>query len=185
MLWYVHRMTDRKAGYDSEEALRQAGELGLGEDSYKIAAEAYLDGLKKSPVPSAAAAGTTPVATDAALPGAPSRRAAAPSLPEAAPLVPDQTTIPAVPDSIALPLPDAATLDLAATSQPGTPAAPRAVSSIRDPDAWRPYLALVLAALGVPIAYCGRSLIQFRGLVRASLPKPGRRLRSLPAASGE
>jgi hypothetical protein len=185
MVWFVHRMTDKNAGYDAEEAMRQAGELGLVEGSYKAAAQAYIDGLKKSPVPAAAAVMTKEARAETPAPSAPAQAATADPAPAAPAVAPDQTTIPAVPDSIALPLPDAASLDLAATGRSGRGAAPREVAAARDPTAWRPYIALVLAALGVPVAYCGRSIIQFRGLVRASLPKPARRVRSLPAVSGE
>jgi hypothetical protein len=179
MLWYVHRMTDKKAGYDDEEALRQAGELGLVDRACKKAAQAYLDGLKKSAVrppaaastpaqpPPPAAAAPKPVVTDVPAPTA----------------TPDQTASPGQHEPIALP--DPATLDLARETPPALPPAPRDVSLTGDPNAWRPYLALVFAMLGVPAAYCSRSLIQFRGLVRASLPKPARRLRSLPSGSGD
>src|SRR5262249_22844933 len=58
MLWYIHRMTDGKDSYDAEEALRQAGELGLVDEAFQKAGQKYLDGLKKpaSPVPSTAPA---------------------------------------------------------------------------------------------------------------------------------
>jgi protein tyrosine phosphatase (PTP) superfamily phosphohydrolase (DUF442 family) len=62
---------------------------------------------------------------------------------------------------------------------------PRALAPILDANTWRPYLALLVAALGVPIAYFGCSAFNVRAIFRASLPAPARRLKSLPAASGE
>ncbi len=192
-LWYLHRMTDKNESYDSEEASRQAEELGYGDGPFKKAAQTYLDSLKK-----AAAPAPTPASPPAKAPGqdvstpAPPRTAAAvqpvpaPGLaPGAPPVLPDQSTIPEKPESLVLP--EAATLNLARATDANISTAPtrRDGSTAGDPNAWRPYLALILAALGVPIAYCGRSIIQFRGLIRASLPKPRRPLRSLPAASGE
>jgi protein tyrosine phosphatase (PTP) superfamily phosphohydrolase (DUF442 family) len=198
MLWYVHRMTDGKDSYDAEEAMRQAGEVGLVAEGFRKAARTYLESLKKAagPTPAPAAAPGEPaqppaVGGSASLPprpAGPNRSAgegASAPRPGASPLLPDQSTIPAKPETIALP--DAGVLDLAQAPAPA-PAAPRhdlPVAAAGDPDAWRPYLAMVFAAFGVPLAYCGRSLIQYRGMVRASLPKPVRRLRSLPGASGE
>lgn len=54
-----------------------------------------------------------------------------------------------------------------------------------DPNAWRPYAAMLVACLGVPIAYFGRSALSVPSIVWASLPGPARRSKSLPAASGE
>jgi protein tyrosine phosphatase (PTP) superfamily phosphohydrolase (DUF442 family) len=197
MLWYVHRMTDGKESYDAEEALRQAGEIGLVEEAFKKAGQSYLDRLKKpagTPAPSSTPAAPATSATAPrrvsmnAVPASPS----APAEPEtveasappsaAPPAAPAPTTDPEPSETIALP--DAATLDLARAGA-GAPAPPNDNPATADPNAWRPFLALVFAALGVPVAYCGRSLIQFRGLMRASLPAPARRVRSLPGGSGE
>jgi hypothetical protein len=199
ILWYVHRMTDGKESYDAEEALRQAGEIGLVEESFKKAAQTYIVHLKKPVTPPPPAAPAAPAAAPPPRRGslAPaSASASAPTAekgveasasvsappPEASPASPSATPAPEPSETIALP--DAATLDLArAVEAPRVPTNDN--PAIADPNAWRPYLALVFAALGVPVAYCGRSLIQFRGLLRASLPAPARRLRSLPGGSGE
>jgi hypothetical protein len=200
MLWYVHRMTDEKDGYDAEEALRQAGELGLVGDAFKKAAQTYLDRLKKaaSPGPSSAPATPTPApaprrasTSTTPVPASPPARTGPASAGASAPPpgtragLSDQSTIPEQPAE-AIALPDAATLDLArAVPPPKVSPRENPVASASDPNAWRPFLALVFAAMGVPVAYCGRSLIQFRSLLRASLPAPARRLRSLPGGSGE
>jgi protein tyrosine phosphatase (PTP) superfamily phosphohydrolase (DUF442 family) len=199
MLWYLHRMTDKNETYESEEAARQAEELGFGDGAFKQAAQRYLDGLKKAPTPAPApepakstsqdvpTPATTRPASASKLPRAGSAAAdtAASPVPGAPAGLPDQATIPEKPDFLVLP--EAATLHLAraADATTSTTSVRRDGSSVRDPNAWRPYLALILAALGVPVAYCGRSVIQFRGLLRASLPKPRRPLRSLPTASGD
>jgi hypothetical protein len=193
MLWYLYRMTDKNESYDPEDASHQAEELGFGEGPFKKAAQDYLERLKKTarpPQPPAPASAKAPE-QDRPVPSTTSPAAKAEAAPASVPApgassaLPDQATIPEKPEALALP--DAATLNLARATdaQISTATARPDGSSARDPNAWRPYLALVLAALGVPVAYCGRSLIQFRGLVRASLPKPRRPLRSLPAASGE
>jgi len=193
MLWYLHRMTDKNESYDPEDASHQAEELGFGEGPFKKAAQAYLEGLKKTappaqtPAPAPAnAPEQDPTAPSTTRPAAKAAAAPAPGpVPGASSVLPDQATIPEKPE--ALVLPDAATLNLARATDANISTAPARPdgSSAGDPNAWRPYLALVLAALGLPVAYCGRSIIQFRGLIRASLPKPRRPLRSLPAASGE
>ncbi|HMB08279.1 MAG TPA: hypothetical protein VKP69_31680, partial [Isosphaeraceae bacterium] len=54
----------------------------------------------------------------------------------------------------------------------------------RDPTAWRPYAAMLLTGLGVPLAYLSRTGFR-RHIKKASLPGPGRRPKSLPAGSGE
>jgi protein tyrosine phosphatase (PTP) superfamily phosphohydrolase (DUF442 family) len=198
MLWYLHRMTDERDSYDAEEALRQAAELGLGDDAFKNAAQTYLDRLKKAaapgpssapaapatpaPAPAPRRANTTRVPASSAATSEPASVGASKAPAGARAVLPDQTTIPEQPQTIALP--DAATLDLARATPPRAAAAGDNPPTA-DPNAWRPYLAMVFAAMGVPLAYCGRSLIQFRGLLRASLPAPGRRLRSLPGESGE
>jgi protein tyrosine phosphatase (PTP) superfamily phosphohydrolase (DUF442 family) len=199
MLWYIHRMTDGKESYDAEEALHQAGELGLLDEAFRKAAQKYLDGLKKpaSSVPPSAPAAPAPAQAPrraSTTPGPAPERPGAPGPAGPAPVgagapapaaragLPEQSTIPANPETIALP--DPGTLDLARVAPPPV-APPPDSAAAADPNAWRPYLALVFAALGLPVAYCGRSLIQFRGLLRASLPAPGRRLRSLPGGSGE
>ncbi len=68
--------------------------------------------------------------------------------------------------------------------------APALVASplFQDTTAWRPFAALLLTALSVPLAFAGRSALSHAvGSVarRASLSAPVRPSRSLPAESGE
>jgi hypothetical protein len=191
MLWYIHRMTDRNEGYDLQEAAREAEEIGLTADAFRKAAEKYVDTAKAhstpmTPVETAVSTNTStsrPVTSATPQPATPVEPAPEP---DPALVSSPGSGIPAKPEALAVPL--ASSPDLAAASTPPaarTPTAPAAAGVLRDPNAWRPFLALLLTALGVPCAYWSRSVISFRGLKRASLPGPGRRLRSLPAASGE
>jgi hypothetical protein len=186
MLWYIDRMSVKNESYDPEEASRQADEVGLSEPSFRQAAKQYLEGAKVASSPS-----PRPVQAQAASAPAPAEPDRTPasesaSLPGPTPSLPDEATLPEKPER--LPVPEAASLNMATvTTTPTTAARPdvaEAWSSL-DPNAWRPLLALLLAAMGVPLAYWSRSVMSFRGLKRASLPGPGRRLRSLPAGSGE
>ncbi len=68
-----------------------------------------------------------------------------------------------------------------ATAEPLPAPAPVAM---RDPAAWRPFGALLLAMLGVPLAFLGRSGLGRLHVKRASLPAPRRSPKSLPPASG-
>ncbi|HEV3168433.1 MAG TPA: hypothetical protein VGZ22_30790, partial [Isosphaeraceae bacterium] len=69
------------------------------------------------------------------------------------------------------------------TTAQAEPAPPVVVP--HDPTAWRPFAALLVTGLGVPLAYWGRmSLFSLGAYVRASLPGPGPSPKSLPPASG-
>jgi protein tyrosine phosphatase (PTP) superfamily phosphohydrolase (DUF442 family) len=53
-----------------------------------------------------------------------------------------------------------------------------------DPTAWKPFAALAAAGFAVPLAFMGRSALSRVVLIRANLPAPERRLRSIASASG-
>jgi protein tyrosine phosphatase (PTP) superfamily phosphohydrolase (DUF442 family) len=188
MLWYIQRMTEKNDSYDPEGASLQAEEIGLADPEFLKAAKQYLEHAKPktaaTPTP-APSPGATPTTTSSAAPEG-STTAAAPGAPApvsvASPMseLPDQTSIPARPEAIALPAHVTSQL-VELTSALKT----KAAASAQDPTAWRPLAALLLTVLGIPAAYWSRSLMSFRVRTRASLPGPGRRLRSLPAASGE
>jgi hypothetical protein len=191
MVWYIHRMIARSDSYDPEEASRQAEELGLASPEYRKAATSYLDTLKQkeaAPVPVA----VSPSAPAVAPASAPATAAVtSPQVPRGVKPAPDPAPGPhslPLPDESQLPEklegvggPAAAAVDMARVVTPARPAA----GTSRDPSTWQPLLSLVLAGLGVPLAYFSRSVLAFRVRVRASLPGPRRRLRSLPAGSGE
>ena len=63
------------------------------------------------------------------------------------------------------------------------PAPPPGSVSAVDAGSWQPFVALALTALGVPVAYWGRSAFSFRSIRRASLPGPGPRPKALPPSS--
>jgi protein tyrosine phosphatase (PTP) superfamily phosphohydrolase (DUF442 family) len=174
MLWYIQRMTEKNDSYDPQEASRQAEELGLAAPEFREAARRYLEDAKpRPPAPAAAAApeqATVPTTT-ATPPAKPTLASEADPEPGPTPPLPGETGIPARPELLAGPKGEA-----------GIPARPEA---LRDPNAWRPIVALLLTVMGIPAAYWSRSLIAFRVRSRASLPGPARRLRSLPAGSGE
>lgn len=61
--------------------------------------------------------------------------------------------------------------------EPGAPTAD-------DPTAWRPYAAMLLTGLSVPLAFFGRTALGSVNLRRASLPAPAHQPKSLPRSSG-
>jgi protein tyrosine phosphatase (PTP) superfamily phosphohydrolase (DUF442 family) len=157
-LWYVHLVATEKR--DPSDAARKAEEVGPRDARIWQAAEQLLTSLQPRPAPSTTQT-TTP--EPSAPPGtAKTEPSKAPSAaPDAAPSSP--------------------------ASAPVSQVEPRdaALPAIVDANTWRPYVALLIAALGVPIAYFGCSALNARALLRASLPAPVRRPKSLPAASGE
>jgi protein tyrosine phosphatase (PTP) superfamily phosphohydrolase (DUF442 family) len=83
------------------------------------------------------------------------------------------------------PPPQAASTPTPAPAEPAPPPPGSPASAIpADPTAWRPYGALLLTVLAVPLAYWSRTGLTFRARPRASLPGSVRRPRSLPPASG-
>lgn len=78
----------------------------------------------------------------------------------------------------------AAPREIEASEPTTTPADPAPVASFEAADL-RPYVALAMAVLGVPLAFFGRSgLGMIRIRTRASLPAPRRSPKSLPPSSG-
>lgn len=181
MLWYIHRMSVKNDSYDPQEATRQADELGLSASEFREAAQAYL--ARSTPIKQATASppvttSPAPTPTATAVPQVPSEDAREPG---STCVTPEGPASPAEPESSALP--EAASFNLAAP--PTTPVVDPDDQAQWDPNAWRPFLALLLTGLGGPVAYWSRSNLSFRALKRASLPAPARRLRSLPSGSGE
>jgi protein tyrosine phosphatase (PTP) superfamily phosphohydrolase (DUF442 family) len=189
MLWYIQRMTVKNDSYDPEEASRQAEELGLADPVFRKAATRYLEEAKPKTAPTPRPAPTpasTPATTSTSNPtpeGSPKANVPeAPALVSVAtpvPELPDETKIPARPEAIAPPA------EVTSSLAQLTSALKTKAAAAQDPTAWRPLAALLLTVLGIPAAYWSRSVISFRVRARASLPGPARRLRSLPAASGE
>jgi protein tyrosine phosphatase (PTP) superfamily phosphohydrolase (DUF442 family) len=160
-LWYIRRMTVDKV--DPQAATREAKDLGLTDKGYWRAVTTLLEGIK----PAVPAQGAAPAPTPAAA---------------------------ATPPPAALPRPVTPTAKPQAAAEPSksptdvsqTPEIPASPVATRDSTGWSSFIALFLTGMGVPLAYFSRSTFpSFRFWKRASLPGPGRRLRSLPPASGE
>lgn len=52
-----------------------------------------------------------------------------------------------------------------------------------DSTAWKPYVALMAAGLGLPVAYVSRGALSYRPFGKASLPAPGRSPKALASSS--
>jgi len=165
VMWYVRRVVVDKV--DRQVARRDAEELGLSDDKFWLAANAYLDSIaptpapadKPAPAPAAPAPTPAPPVDDASKPApapapAPATGANAPPAPSAGP-----------------------------PPGPSADAGPQPVS--HDPTAWKPLAALVVTGLGVPLAYVSRVAIppSLVSLAKASLPGPRRSPKSLPGRS--
>jgi protein tyrosine phosphatase (PTP) superfamily phosphohydrolase (DUF442 family) len=83
----------------------------------------------------------------------------------------------------------------AVTLAPDLPAVPPPIGPVAaaepepaptsDPTAWRPYAAMLLTGLSVPLAFFGRTALGAVRFRRASLPAPAPRRLALPPSSGE
>lgn len=175
-LWYIRRLT--VDGVDSQVAKPEAEELGLGDQEFWAATNAYLAGLKSAqPVaePAPVPAPTTPTVPDAATP------TPAPAPVESQPTPPAEVS----------PGPKPATTSLAPETitelaQNSYEAMKGLDSQPRDTTIWRTCAAMVVTGLGVPLAYWSRSsLDSLRTMTRASLSAPEQKLKSLPPSSGE
>jgi protein tyrosine phosphatase (PTP) superfamily phosphohydrolase (DUF442 family) len=162
-LWYVHHVDSGEV--DSQEAARIASEIGKIDQKYWVAATALLARRQPSATPT-----TTPTAADPAPPNIPAPDDVPAAAPEPQAETPPDSTL-AVAQAPASP------------PEPTEPPAPAPPTSY-DSTAWRPYAAMILTGLGMPLAYFGRSaLVNLGSSVRASLPGPARSPKSLPSAS--
>jgi protein tyrosine phosphatase (PTP) superfamily phosphohydrolase (DUF442 family) len=196
-LWYIRRIaTDR---VDQQIARREAEELGLTDKSYWSAVTNFVGGLGSSPksadarearsssdpAPSQASfAGSTATGKPAQSPGSSSASTPARQQDESKP----QTRPAAVSPAGAPSIPDAQ------PSQPSPPqsqtaAGPdstRPVPTISgDPLAWRPFVAMAITGLSLPLVYWTRTTLPtVLGKALASLPGPAHRPKSLPDELG-
>jgi protein tyrosine phosphatase (PTP) superfamily phosphohydrolase (DUF442 family) len=139
---------------ESKAAAAEAEELGPNDPKYWVAATAYLASLKPVAPP-----------VDPAPPASPA--------PDAPATQPKAAVDAGASASAPVPPPAAAPEEL-----PGPAPAPS------ETMAWRPYAAMVLTGLSVPLAFYGRSAFILGRSARASLPAPGRSPSALPPASG-
>jgi hypothetical protein len=185
-LWYIRRVAlDR---VDPPIARREAEDLGLIDPSYWDVAKRYVaqnvssgNGHDSNPSQSSKPASeispsaTTPATTPA---------------PKPAPAV-----SPAAPSAPATPQPRQAASDapsveaeLGASSKPiSVGPDPASIPALpRDPNSWRPYAAMMLTGLTVPLAYWSRSMLPvLMTRTLASLPTTARQPKSLPPGSDE
>jgi protein tyrosine phosphatase (PTP) superfamily phosphohydrolase (DUF442 family) len=191
VLWYIRRLTLDKV--DPQIASREAEELGLSKENKEFwqAAQGFLEKPNRAkPVPELSKAEPAPVPVPTPTP-----------VPAPAPEAASNVSTP-LPETTAEPPADAK-VEPAPTGKPEAAIAPVSLDALagltpikavppaqasapaHDPTAWRSYAAMVLTALGVPLAYLGRTGLHRRRVRKASLPGPARKPRSLPAASGE
>ncbi len=159
VLWYIRRVTVDKV--DPLIARRDAEELGLNDTKFWRAAEDHLDAIRRSESPAPAPA---PKEDAKKLDSTPS--------PTPAPAPTSDTNAPAAPNAGPSP-----------TASNGE--SPNPFSDERDDSAWKPFAAMVVTGLGVPLAYMGRNALpySFSAFARASLPGPRRLPKSLPSGS--
>jgi protein tyrosine phosphatase (PTP) superfamily phosphohydrolase (DUF442 family) len=153
-LWYLRRLTVEKVKVDEATAAEEAKSLGLTDQTIWSSVHALIERLQGTKVPSPPRPAETPKADTPSAPSSPPPQSATTDLPG---------------------------VELAAAPGPKNP--PRACPAVHDPAGWRPFVALLLAGLGIPLAYWGRAGFNLGCWVRASLPGVARRLKSLPAAS--
>ncbi|MEO6810927.1 MAG: hypothetical protein ABI353_17585, partial [Isosphaeraceae bacterium] len=156
-LWYVHHVGSGEV--DSQEAARIASEIGKIDQKYWIAATALLARRHPTAVPTAADPAPPEIPAPDEIPSAATE-------PEAKALLDSTVAVAQAP------------------VQPPELTEPPAPTNSYDSTAWRPYAAMILTGLGMPLAYFGRSALANLGSsVRASLPGPARSPKSLPSAS--
>jgi protein tyrosine phosphatase (PTP) superfamily phosphohydrolase (DUF442 family) len=164
-LWYAHRIVTDKV--DHSLARRDAEIVGPLTPEARAKAEA-LTALPSIPLPAITPSPSPEPAAAASNPPADSPEAAA----SASNPAPDPAAPPAeVPTASA----DLTSNPLASTDDP----------PVRDPRAWRPYAALFLSILVIPLAYwsSGTLSVSRREKAPASLEARERKLRSLPPGS--
>jgi protein tyrosine phosphatase (PTP) superfamily phosphohydrolase (DUF442 family) len=182
-LWYIRRITSDRV--DHQIARREAEELGLSDQSYWSAVTRFVAG-SAAPEKSAQAAPVQPApAPAAASPDRSAHAAASPSAPAAAGHSTQDRS-----DSLSTaPLPS---LAAAAPSRPSrspsqrgfaADAAASGAATPSDPLGWRPFVAMAITGLSLPLAYwSGSAVPAVLRSARASLPGPARRPKSLPGA---
>ena len=163
-LWMIHRVVVDKV--DPLVARRDAEDLGLFNDEFVRASEAFLDHAK------AAAPAETKSPTPAPIP------APKPSS-STAPPPPIPATLPSKTSTNTLEHPGAGSSPSTATNdrlRGETPA---------EPSTWRPLAAMVATGMGLPLALLNRNAIAFnlQSIARASLPARGTSAKSLPPGS--
>ena len=188
-LWYIRRIASDRV--DHQIARREAEELGLTDKSYWAAATNYVAGLGgprttatsadpgQSSSPSAVSPSDSQADQNQARAGETQTGDTCADAPESSPV--ERPT----PATVA----PAQAVDRSRTTQaePNSSAPADSVAA-SAPDltfAWRPFAAMVLSGLALPLAYWSRTLTPtLLSKARASLPGPAHRPKSLPVESG-
>ena len=181
LVWYIHlRSVDQE---DTQSATGKAEEIGLTEAQVKLA-EAYLATTKpraRASSPKVALVlsserdefKTVPPPVETPAPAASAPRSALPggSSSSSSSVQPDAVLTPST--------------DPTPSMLPGEDRPQASNSPYRDPAFWRPVATLVLAGIGVPLAYWSRSAFTVTRTtrVRASLPGSVQRPSDAPASS--
>lgn len=170
-LWYIKRMISDKV--DHPIARREAEEIGIASQSDWAAASAYVAQNGVIPRPAAPSSPSSPAKAKVENQAA-SDPAAASAHPRPTPAASVTPETPRATLSAITPEPPAAASE---SSDPGIPG---------EPAAWRPFAAMILTGLSLPLAYWSRAMAPaLIDRARASLPAVAPRPRSLPAGSGE
>ena len=184
-LWYIRRVTVDRV--DAQIARREAEEIGLKDPA------AWQTGDHLRGAPRGGPGPPRPTRTGAADPATPVRDAASSASPRTAekPSRPRPTPTTALPSSgCSGDRPDAAIPRYSRCRSPPPrqhrPAQPAGSFPLQDVVSWRPFAAMLLTGLSLPLAYWTRTAIPDAiARARASLPAPAPRPRSLPHESGE
>lgn len=181
ILWYIRRVTIDRV--DPQIAHREAKELGLVNEAAWSAATDYVDKLEAAKANPATSHPTPTHPRETATPGSAKTGPVIPAEPLASLARPDNTVPPSQPAPIPTPAKDKpSTQSIPAPSPPRSP--DDAPSPFRDSMVWRPFAAMILTGLTIPLAYMTRTWVpEIASRVRASLPAPGQRPRSLPRES--
>ena len=186
-LWYIRRIANERI--DQQIARREAEELGLTDKSYWAAATNYVTGLagRRTTATSSdpgQSSTTAPVSLKGSLTHQNETRASASQTRSPAPKTQEANQSPANPPNV---VPAQASTALNTPIKPVAPVQPDSIAS-SAPDvtgAWRPFAAMVISGLALPLAYWSRTITPtLLSKARASLPGPAHRPKSLPVESG-
>jgi protein tyrosine phosphatase (PTP) superfamily phosphohydrolase (DUF442 family) len=175
VLWYLHQVV--ALGTDEATAAKEVEELGPKDSSLWLAATTYLEARRKATAPAAVPIPSPTPATSPTTITVPAPATTPVPAPAAAP---PPVTGPEAAAPIFPPITTAAVLGAPVSSTPvDDPTAPTPV----DPTSWRPYAAMLVTGLSVPLAFIGRGVVVSAARKVASLPAPSLRMRSLPPSS--
>jgi hypothetical protein len=189
-LWYIRRVTVDRV--DAQLARREAEEIGLKGPAAWQLTTTYLDRLeaaKAHPVPTRTGAADAPASprgasanpADSTSPRTTDDNAAQQSQTENGTVITSDGQI-GRPDSI---IPPVIAMPITATAPASTNIPPDSLP-LQEVVSWRPFAAMLLTGLSLPLAYWTRTAIpDVIARARASLPGPGPRPRSLPHESDE